>query len=149
MAQFLPVGVEALAGSIWALASDFTVLFAPDESSFTASDAFVCEAGSLDEGSPTIWDSASSGNTEVHKWDFASVEIIGYGEAEPGALRNSPVRPRTGSGHETAESEPIDDLTPSDDLCQKPFLMIAGSLPAASGKGPACGRHICWTSDQI
>lgn len=137
MAQCLPVGVEALACSILALASDFTVLFAPGESSFTASDAFVCEAGSLDEGSPTIWDSVSSGDTEGHKWDFASVEIIGYGEAEPGALRNSPVRPRTGSEHETAESEPIDDLTLSDDLGQKPFLMIAGSLPAASGKGPA------------
>jgi hypothetical protein len=57
---------------------------------------------------------------EVYRWDSVTVEIVGYGEAERGALRNSPDAPLVDSEHATAEPEYFVDLTPTDDLDQNP-----------------------------
>lgn len=56
--------------------------------------------------------------TEAYRWDSVSVEIVGYGEAEDGALRNPPVAPPADVAHAKAEPAKFVDLTPTDGVDQ-------------------------------
>lgn len=58
--------------------------------------------------------------TEVYRWDSVAVEIVGYGEAERGALQNSPVSPPADAAHAKAEPANFVDLTPTDGIDQNP-----------------------------
>jgi len=58
--------------------------------------------------------------TEAYQWDSVTVEIVGYGEAEDGALRNPPVAPPADVAHAKAEPEKFVDLTPTDGVDQNP-----------------------------
>ena len=49
--------------------------------------------------------------TEVYQWDSVTVEIVGSGEAERGALRNTPVTPPADAAHVKAGSVNLVDLT--------------------------------------
>ncbi|QNE47117.1 hypothetical protein F1C58_09535 [Glaciihabitans sp. INWT7] len=55
-----------------------------------------------------------SAGTVVYQWDSVSVEIVGYGEAETGALRNSPGAPPADVAHATPESTDFVDLSSTD-----------------------------------
>ncbi|WP_140425603.1 PASTA domain-containing protein [Cryobacterium sp. N19] len=46
--------------------------------------------------------------TEVYQWDSVTVEIVGSGAAERGALRNTPVAPPSNAAHAAhAKAEPM------------------------------------------
>ncbi len=60
------------------------------------------------------------GGSEVYRWDSVTVEIVGYGEADRGALRNTPVMPPADAAHAQGEPTNFVDLTPTDGIDENP-----------------------------
>ncbi|WP_394771134.1 hypothetical protein [Lacisediminihabitans sp.] len=59
--------------------------------------------------------------TEVCRWDSVAVEIVGYGEADRGALRTPPVAPPADVAHAKPETTDFVDLTPTENIDQNPL----------------------------